>query len=189
MWRDRFLAQHSALLYYVVLLGLWLVSPALAYNFSELIEAHAVDTYAQFAEQNKAALRLLPAPRIAKAYYESEDLYLFDEFQTARPRSSRRPEIRTLYDTFLAIRDDEGEHVATMKECQMEDSMMADVNRVNVGTAAVVFFVGANLWLQRLAGSAGLDALEMDGMDAGEILGEDGLIAMFFRLIPFLLIL
>mmetsp|Transcript_19030 Transcript_19030/g.30785 ORF Transcript_19030/g.30785 Transcript_19030/m.30785 type:complete len:96 (+) Transcript_19030:233-520(+) len=66
MWRDRFLAQHSALLYYVVLLGLWLVSPALAYNFSELIEAHAVDTYAQFAEQNKAALRLLPAPRIAK---------------------------------------------------------------------------------------------------------------------------
>lgn len=37
-----------------------------AYNFSELIEAHAVDTYAQFAEQNKAALRLLPAPRIAK---------------------------------------------------------------------------------------------------------------------------
>jgi len=29
MWRDRFLAQHSALLYYVVLLGLWLVSPAL----------------------------------------------------------------------------------------------------------------------------------------------------------------
>lgn len=79
--------------------------------------------------------------------------------------------------------------MATMKECQMEDSMMADVNRVNVGTAAVVFFVGANLWLQRLAGSAGLDALEMDGMDAGEILGEDGLIAMFFRLIPFLLIL
>jgi ubiquinol oxidase len=186
MWRDRFLAQHSALLYYAVLLALWLVSPALAYNFSELIEAHAVDTYAQFAEQNKDALRLLPAPRIAKAYYENSDLYLFDEFQTARPRSSRRPQIRTLYDTFIAIRDDEGEHVATMKECQMDDSMMANVAKVNLGTAAVIFFIGANLWLQRVAGSAGFDALEMDGVDAGEMLGEDGLIAVLFRLFPFL---
>ena len=53
LWRDRFLAQHSALVYYLVLIALWLLSPALAYNFSELIEAHAVDTYAQFADQNK----------------------------------------------------------------------------------------------------------------------------------------
>ena len=87
--RDRFLGFHSALLYYGVLNALWLISPALAYNFSELIEAHAVDTYAQFAEQNKEALRELPAPRIARRYYEEGDLYLFDEFQTARPRSSR----------------------------------------------------------------------------------------------------
>lgn len=156
---------------------------ALAYNFSELIEAHAVDTYAQFAEQNKAALRLLPAPRIAKAYYESNDLYLFDEFQTARPRSSRRPRIRTLYDTFVAIRDDEGEHVATMKECQMEDSMMSDVDKVNLGTAVVLAFIAANLWLQRLAGMSALDA---DMVDAGEMLGEDGLFAMFTNLLRFL---
>ena len=114
------------MLYYGVLNALWLISPALAYNFSELIEAHAVDTYAQFAEQNKEALRELPAPRIARRYYEEGDLYLFDEFQTARPRSSRRVQVRTLYDTFCAIRDDEAEHVATMAECQMEDSMMAD---------------------------------------------------------------
>ena len=141
---------------------------------------------AQFAEQNKDALRQLPAPRIAKAYYESADLYLFDEFQTARPRSSRRPKIRTLYDTFVAIRDDEGEHVATMKECQMEDSMMAEVEKVNLGTAAFVFFIGANYWLQRMASSAGLDALEMDGVDAGEMLGEDGLLAGLLRMLSFL---
>ena len=53
-------------MYYVILLTMWLISPALAYNFSELIEAHAVDTYAQFADQNKTALRQLPPPRIAK---------------------------------------------------------------------------------------------------------------------------
>ena len=82
------------MLYYGVLNALWLISPALAYNFSELIEAHAVDTYAQFAEQNKEALRELPAPRIARRYYEEGDLYLFDEFQTARPRSSRRVQVR-----------------------------------------------------------------------------------------------
>ena len=185
LWRDRFLAQHAALVYYAVLLGLWLISPALAYNFSELIEAHAVDTYAQFAEQNKDALRLLPAPRIAKAYYEGSDLYLFDEFQTARPRSSRRPRIKTLYDTFEAIRDDEGEHVATMRECQMEDSMMADVDRVNFGTAVLLTFVAANYWFDRLAATAGLDALEIDGVDAGEMLGEDGILGIFLRFLPF----
>ncbi len=31
--------------YYWILLGLYVFSPQLAYNFSELIEAHAVDTY------------------------------------------------------------------------------------------------------------------------------------------------
>ena len=37
-WRDRFLGQHAAIVYYFVLVALWLISPALAYNFSELIE-------------------------------------------------------------------------------------------------------------------------------------------------------
>ena len=44
----------------------WLASPALAYNFSELVEAHAVDTYGQFVDENKKVLRTLPAPRVAK---------------------------------------------------------------------------------------------------------------------------
>lgn len=134
----------------------------------------------------KDALRQLPAPRIAKAYYENSDLYLFDEFQTARPRSSRRPKMRTLYDTFCAIRDDEAEHVETMRECQMEDSMMAEVNKVNLGTAAFVAFIGVNIWLQRLAAGAGYDTLEIDGVDAGSILGEDGLLAAIARFISFL---
>jgi hypothetical protein len=145
-----------------------------------------VDTYAQFADENKEKLRTLPAPRIARAYYENDDMYLFDEFQTARPRSSRRPRVRTLHDTFCAIRDDENEHVATMKECQMEDSAMADVNKVNVGTAVALLFIAVNAWASRVAQTAGIDALEMDGVDAGEMFGEEGLFAGILRLFSFL---
>ena len=68
-WRDRFFAGHSAFLYFFALCGAWLVSPTLAYNFSELIEAHAVDTYGQFTDENEALLRTLPPPRIAIRYF------------------------------------------------------------------------------------------------------------------------
>ena len=184
-WRDRFLGFHSALLYYGALNVAWLLSPALAYNFSELIEAHAVDTYAQFAEENKATLRKMPAPRIARKYYEEGDLYLFDEFQTARPRSSRRVRVTTLYDTFCAIRDDEAEHVATMAECQMEDSAMADVRKIDLLTGAALAFIAANAWIDRLAQSAGLDTLEIGGVDVGETLSEDGILVQILRFLPF----
>ena len=71
-WRDRFLAYHSAIVYYWLLVLAWVVSPTLAYNFSELIEAHAVDTYEQFLEENEDTLRELPAPPISKYYWENE---------------------------------------------------------------------------------------------------------------------
>uniref|UniRef100_A0A7S4BI63 Ubiquinol oxidase n=1 Tax=Chrysotila carterae TaxID=13221 RepID=A0A7S4BI63_CHRCT len=106
-WVDRFLAQHAAIVYFIVLTLLWLVSPTLSYNFSELIEAHAVDTYGEFVDANEALLKQIPPPTVAKAYYESDDLYFFDEFQTARPRGSRRPKISSLYDVFSCVRDDE----------------------------------------------------------------------------------
>ena len=67
-WVVRFLGSHAAVVYYFVLCGLWLLSPTLAYNFSELIEAHAVDTYGQFVDENEALLRTLPAPRVARAF-------------------------------------------------------------------------------------------------------------------------
>lgn len=65
-WRDRFLGQHAAIFYFLFMCLTWLASPALAYNFSELVEAHAVDTYGQFVDENKKVLRTLPAPRVAK---------------------------------------------------------------------------------------------------------------------------
>ena len=65
---------------------MWILSPSLAYNFSELIEAHAVDTYGEFAEANKELLMNMPPPRIALEYYEADDMYVFDEFQTSRAK-------------------------------------------------------------------------------------------------------
>ena len=74
-WSDRFWAQHSAVAYYWVLIGLWLFSPSVAYNFSELIEAHAVDTYEEFTDAER----------------ESADAWLrrigaFEAFRSLKPR-------------------------------------------------------------------------------------------------------
>lgn len=122
LWADRFFAQHAAFAYYWILNLLFLISPKIAYNFSELIEMHAVDTYGTFVDENEALLKSLPPSPVAVSYYYSEDLYMFDEFQTGRLPESRRPRINNLYDVFAAIRDDEGEHVATMAACQCMDT-------------------------------------------------------------------
>lgn len=184
-WRDRFLAQHAALAYFGLLCFAWLLSPALAYNFSELIEAHAVDTYAQFADENKALLRSMPAPRVAKAYWTSDDLYLFDAFQSARPRRAlRRPRVRSLHDVFCAIRDDEAEHVATMGECQMEDSAMSDVGKVDLATALTLAAIAANFWVSQFVQKAGGEVATE--LDLGEMLGEDGALSVLARAISFL---
>lgn len=89
-WIDRFLGQHSAVVYYFALVILWLISPASAYNFSELIEAHAVDTYGEFVDANEELLKTLPPPAVAISYWEGADLYMFDEFQTAVQVGRRR---------------------------------------------------------------------------------------------------
>eukprot|EP00210_Caulerpa_lentillifera_P000781 g756.t1 len=120
-WSDRFLGQHAAIFYYWILLLFYVLSPRLAYNFSELIEAHAVDTYGEFVDANEELLKSLPPPFVAVQYYRGDDLYLFDEFQTSNTNvQTRRPECSNLYDVFVNIRDDEGEHVKTMKGCQDE---------------------------------------------------------------------
>ena len=50
-WWVRFLAQHSAIVYYWVLCLLWTLSPSLSYKFSEMLESHAVNTYGQFLDE------------------------------------------------------------------------------------------------------------------------------------------
>lgn len=45
-WFDRFVAFHSAIVYFWALILFYAVSPKYAYLFSELVEGHATDTYA-----------------------------------------------------------------------------------------------------------------------------------------------
>lgn len=121
-WIDRFLAQHVALLYYWIIIGLYLISPKSAYHFMELVEGHAYHTYDSFLKEQEAELKAQPAPQVAINYYRDGDLYMFDEFQTTSVATVRRPAIDNLYDVFVAIRDDEIEHVKTMVACQASDA-------------------------------------------------------------------
>ena len=87
---DRWIAQHSALAYYWACVGLYLVHPRAAYYIMELIEDHAYKTYSAYVKCNAQWLKTQPAPAIAKKYYESEDMYLFDSFHTAIPKTAGR---------------------------------------------------------------------------------------------------
>ena len=118
IWSDRFLCYHIAIGYYWALIVVFFFSPAVAYEFMELLESHAVDTYSTFLKENKEKLEKLPAPEVAKSYYTSDDLYLFDDFQVTKPAGTRRPKCDNLYDVFKNICDDEAEHVKTMAACQ-----------------------------------------------------------------------
>jgi hypothetical protein len=65
-------------------------------------------------------------------------MYIFDEFQTDRPKGSRRPKINTLYDVFCNIRDDEKEHVSTMAACQDNDLLVRSPNTEAALTATTI---------------------------------------------------
>ena len=117
-WADRALAAHASLFYYWGMVLSYVLSPPLAYAFSELVEGHATDTYTQFVEENEEALKSMAAPRVALEYYKSGDLFYFDELVTAADGERRRPDVRNLFDVFAAIRDDEQEHIRTMRSCR-----------------------------------------------------------------------
>ena len=90
----------------------------MAYHLMELVEEHAFESYDAFLSSHGEELKTQPAPEVAIRYYSTTDPYLFDEFQIGMPPGARRPQIESLYDVFVAIRDDEGLHAATMRTCQ-----------------------------------------------------------------------
>jgi ubiquinol oxidase len=66
-WFDRFIAEHSAIAYYWLLIAFYLISPKIAYNFMQRVELHAMDTYAVFVEANADLLKTLPPPKVGCA--------------------------------------------------------------------------------------------------------------------------
>lgn len=113
-WGDRFVTYHAALFYFWILVALFFVSPPEAYRFSQALESHAVDTYAEFIDANEGSLRELPPPAVAFEYFDNF-LFYFDEFQMTEEK--RRPVIESLYDVFENIMKDELEHSSTMAAC------------------------------------------------------------------------
>lgn len=138
-WGDRFLAKTTALIYYWIIVALYFISPRSAYNFMELVEQHAYGSYHKFLTAEETQLKAQPAPEVAKRYYQDGDLYMFDEFQTAKAPTERRPKIDNLYDVFVAIRDDEMEHVKTMVACQQTNAQLSFKSPHTLEAETVVF--------------------------------------------------
>lgn len=116
---DRTLAQTMAFVYYWYVVGVYSISEQAAYHLSELIEDHAYNTYNTFLTKNEAKLKSLPVPAIAKRYYEQEDPFMFELFCTVpEPGSSERRvwtrDLKSLYDVFVNVRNDEREHWKTL---------------------------------------------------------------------------
>nr|GEZ07970.1 ubiquinol oxidase 4, chloroplastic/chromoplastic [Tanacetum cinerariifolium] len=138
-WFDRFLAQHIAIFYYFMTVFMYALSPRMAYHFSECVESHAFETYDKFIKAKGDELKKQAPSKVAVKYYTQGDMYLFDEFQTARIPNTRRPIIENMYDVFMNIRDDEAEHCKTMKACQTHGSLRSphDVHSETVASCLI----------------------------------------------------
>lgn len=169
-WSDRFFAQHSAVLYFWVLVGLWVLSPTTAYTFSELIEAHAVDTYSEFVDANRAELAAMDAPRIAVDYYAGEQFAALRDDMRTSERVRAYP-CETLLDVFENIRDDEVEHASTAAACSDPDVVVSAPGQERNAAAALAALAAAARYF-------GADAVvtELD-LDVGEMLGLSALLA------------
>lgn len=94
---DRFFAQHTAFAYYWLTCLLYVLSPRMAYNLSEQVEEHAYHTYDEFLKRNEKILSIQKPTVTASTYYG---------------------DVENMYDVFVNIRNDEGDHVKTMQDCQ-----------------------------------------------------------------------
>ena len=91
LWWNRFLAIHGAMVYYIVLILFYVVSPKYAYLSSELLERHAVYTYTEFYESNSKLLKELVPTRemldydpYCESFYEIFTYIAADEMAHAR---------------------------------------------------------------------------------------------------------
>ena len=140
---DRTLAQTMAFFYYWYVIAIYAWNEPAAYHLSELIEDHAFDTYSKFTANYEDRLKKEPVPEIARKYYERDNPFLFDLFCTVKSKSEegtysqRRPQLSSLYDVFVNIRDDEREHWKTLCNLVQYDDMNAvDASEVQSTTPA-----------------------------------------------------
>ena len=111
-FRDRFIAQHVAFFYYWFAVVLYLWQPSTAYSLNQAVEEEAFETYDKFLQKHEEFLQSQPAPAVAVDYYTGSGKDLFERMHLGTPRTNIKCE--TLWDCFVAIRDDELEHSETM---------------------------------------------------------------------------
>lgn len=136
LFQDRFIAQHIAFFYYWIVVLVYMVNPAVAYDLNKHVERHAFQTYDDYLTSHGDYLKSQAAPEVAVDYYEKGDLYLFDAFHYTglEPHDhalidesmKRRPKIDNLYDVFVNIRADEEEHANTMERLEIDVESFAD---------------------------------------------------------------
>jgi len=140
---DRVLAQTMAFGYYWYVIAVYFFSPPVAYHLSELIEDHAFETYDGYLTNHADMLKALPVPAIATKYYVEDNPFLFDLFCTVKDKkdengdfSARRPQLETLYDVFVNVRDDEKEHWKTLCNLVQYGDMQGVENKMVQPTKA-----------------------------------------------------
>ena len=93
-FKHRLYAQHIAFAYYWIVVIIYLISPSTAYDLNYHVEKHAFNTYDNYLKENENQLKEQhEIPEIAQEYY-----------------NSLNRNVKTLYDVFKEIRDDEAEH-------------------------------------------------------------------------------
>jgi ubiquinol oxidase len=131
---DRTIAHIIAFFYYWLVVVLYMIAPAVAYDLNKQVEIHAFDTYKAFLSSHEHELKNRVAPQSAIDYYENEDPYLIDAFHSDNlnvrklsnatdisPREKNRPKkLQNLYDVFERICEDEAEHTKTMNILQRD---------------------------------------------------------------------
>eukprot|EP00594_Rhizosolenia_setigera_P007128 CAMPEP_0178953344 /NCGR_PEP_ID=MMETSP0789-20121207/8368_1 /TAXON_ID=3005 /ORGANISM="Rhizosolenia setigera, Strain CCMP 1694" /LENGTH=302 /DNA_ID=CAMNT_0020634595 /DNA_START=174 /DNA_END=1082 /DNA_ORIENTATION=- len=137
---DRTVAQTMAFFYYWYVVIIYAVNEPAAYHLSELIEDHAYDTYDGFLNNHEEMLKQMPVPDVARKYYIEDNPFLFDLFCTVKDKdedgqfSARRPQLNSLYDVFVNIRDDEKEHWKTLCNLVQYGDMQGVENKKVRGT-------------------------------------------------------
>lgn len=131
---DRSIAHIIAFFYYWLVVVLYMIAPAVAYDLNKQVEIHAFETYKAFISSHEHELKNRAAPQSAIDYYENEDPYLIYAFHSDNlnvrklsnatdisPREKNRPKkLQNLYDVFERICEDEAEHTKTMNILQRD---------------------------------------------------------------------
>jgi len=125
LFADRFVAQHTAFLYYWFCVTLYLLAPAVAYNLNEFIERHAFETYTEFLRTHGHELRQLPAPSCTADYLASRPAPVSASASDSEQSGVvgtcvSDPESMSLFDVFVCIADDEKAHAHEMSALQCD---------------------------------------------------------------------